>query len=75
MKLSTNTHQAIFKSKGKKKMNIFKYQNGGFYVLTEKVNGKHIERKIMFGKYHNQNSNIKKEILKFKNYIKELKKK
>ena len=56
-------------------MNVFKYQNGGFYVLTEKVNNKHIERKIMFGKYHNPNSNINKEILKFKNYIKELKKK
>ena len=56
-------------------MNVFKYQNGGFYVLTEKVNNKHIERKIMFGKYHNPNSNINKEILKFKNYIKELRKK
>ena len=56
-------------------MNIFKYQNGGFYVLTEKVNGKHIERKIMFGKYHNPNSNINEEILKYKNYIKELRKK
>tara|TARA_Y100001938_G_C7843069_1_gene307063 strand:- start:205 stop:393 length:189 start_codon:yes stop_codon:yes gene_type:complete len=55
-------------------MNVFKYQNGGFYVLTDKVNNKHIERKIMFGKYHNPNSNIKKEISKFKNYIKELKK-
>ena len=55
-------------------MNVFKYQNGGFYVLTDKVNKKHIERKIMFGKYHNPNSNINKEISKFKNYIKELKK-
>jgi len=55
-------------------MNVFKYQNGGFYVLTDKVNNKHIERHIMFGKYHNVNSNINKEISKFKEYIKSLKK-
>ena len=54
-------------------MNVYKYYNGGLYVLTDKVNNKHIERKVMFGKYHNVNSNIKKEIALFKKHIKQLK--
>jgi hypothetical protein len=64
----------LVKKKGENKMNVYKYYNGGLYVLVDKVNNKRIERKIMFDKYHNINSNIDKEIIKFKNYIKSLKK-
>ena len=56
-------------------MNIIKLYNGGMYVLSDNVNGKHIERRIMFDNWHNKrNSTIEKEIKLFKNYITNLNK-
>mgnify|MGYP003127629002 CR=1 FL=1 len=54
-------------------MNILKLYNGSKYVLSDVVNGKLIERSIMFDKWHNKrNTTIKKEIKLFKQHIKNL---
>ena len=55
------------------KINVFKYYNGGLYILTANINGKHIERSIMFDKWHNKrNSTIEQEITLFNTHINKL---
>ena len=55
-------------------MNIMKLYNGGQYILSDVVDGKLVERSIMFDKWHNKrNTTIKKEIKLFKQHIKNLK--
>ena len=53
-----------------------KLYNGGQYILSDVVDGKLVERSIMFDKWHNKrNTTIEKEIELFKEHIKNLKRK
>ena len=61
--------------KSTNKIEVFKYYNGGLYILTANINGKHIERSIMFDKWHNKrNSTIEQEITLFNTHINKLSK-
>ena len=55
-------------------MDIMKLYNGGQYILSDVVDGKLVERPIMFDKLRSRAGNtIEKEIELFKEHIKNLK--
>jgi len=57
-------------------MDIMKLYNGGQYILSDVVDGKLVERPIMFNKLRSRAGNtIEKEIELFKEHIKNLKRK